>query len=121
MEKQKICIIGGSLTGLITALSLSNLNCEIDLVTGNINQSKKSTRSIAVSDHNFDFVNRLNIYKSSKGVVWPCSIMKLYTEDKNKKFIEIFELNKKKINQNIFHMIESSKISKLIINKIKKN
>ena len=120
MEKQKICIIGGSLTGLITALSLSNLNCEIDLVTGNINQSKKSTRSIAVSDHNFDFVNRLNIYKSSKGVVWPCSIMKLYTEDKNKKFIEIFELNKKKINQNIFHMIESSKISKLIINKIKK-
>ena len=120
MEKQKICIIGGSLTGLVTAISLAKLDCEIDLVADNINKITKSKRSIAVSNNNFDFLNRLNIYKSSKGVVWPCSIMKLYTEDKNKKSIEIFELNKKKINQNILHMLESSKISKLLINKIKK-
>jgi 2-octaprenyl-6-methoxyphenol hydroxylase len=120
MEKQKICIIGGSLTGLVTAISLAKLDCEIDLVTDNINKITKSKRSIAVSNNNFDFLNRLNIYESSKGVVWPCSIMKLYTEDKNKKSIEIFELNKKKSNQNILHMLESSKISKLLINKIKK-
>ena len=38
MEKQKICIIGGGLTGLITAITLSKLNLKIDLITGNINQ-----------------------------------------------------------------------------------
>ena len=36
MKKQKICIIGGGLTGLVTAISLSKLNCEIDLITGKI-------------------------------------------------------------------------------------
>ena len=48
MEKQKICIIGGSLTGLVTAIGLSKLNCEIDLITENINQNHKSNRTIAV-------------------------------------------------------------------------
>ena len=38
MEKQKICIIGGGLTGLITAITLSKLNLKVDLITGNINQ-----------------------------------------------------------------------------------
>ena len=36
MEKQKICIIGGNLTGLVTAIALSKLNCQIDLITGNV-------------------------------------------------------------------------------------
>ena len=61
MEKQKICIIGGSLTGLITALSLSRLNCEIDLVTGNLNQKIKSNRTIAISQDNYYFLQSLNI------------------------------------------------------------
>ena len=39
MEKQKVCIIGGGLTGLTTALCLSQLNLDIDLITENINQS----------------------------------------------------------------------------------
>ena len=63
MEKQKICIIGGSLTGLVTALSLSKLNCEIDLITGNLKKSFKSTRTIALSNHNFRFLDTLNISK----------------------------------------------------------
>ena len=37
MKKQKICIIGGGLTGLVTAISLSGLNCEIDLKNHNLN------------------------------------------------------------------------------------
>ena len=39
MENQKICIIGGGLSGLITALSLSKLKITIDLVTGNIKEN----------------------------------------------------------------------------------
>ena len=39
MKKQKICIIGGSLSGLVTAIALSKLYCEIDLITDNQNQT----------------------------------------------------------------------------------
>ena len=63
MEKQKICIIGGNLTGLVTAIALSKLNCQIDLITGNANLNYKSNRTIAISEDNFDFLNKLNIKK----------------------------------------------------------
>ena len=46
--------------------------------------------------------------------------MKLYTEVKSEKFSEIFELNKENKNENIFYMIENSKIMKFMMNKIKK-
>ena len=66
MKKQKICIIGGSLTGLVTAISLSKLNCDIDLVIGNTGPNIKSNRTVAVSENNFHFLNELNISKSFK-------------------------------------------------------
>ena len=94
MKKQKICIIGGSLTGLVTAISLSKLNCKIDLITGNLVKNFESSRTIAVSENNFHFLNKLNISKSLKKEIWTCSKMKLYTEVKSEKFSEIFELNK---------------------------
>ena len=46
--------------------------------------------------------------------------MKLYTEVKKEKFSEIFELNKENKNENIFYMLENSKIMKLMIDRIKK-
>ena len=120
MKKQKICVIGGSLTGLVTAISLSKLNCEIDLVTGSVNQNVKSNRTIAISKNNLDFLNKLNISKSFKKKIWPCSAMKLYTEIKNGKFSKIFELNNDSKQKKIFYMIENSKITKLMMSKIKK-
>jgi len=117
MKKQKICIIGGSLTGLTTAISLSKLNCEIDLIIGDNNFKTKSNRTVAISENNFNFLNKLKITKFFKKEVWPCSIMKLYTEIKNKDFLEIFELNN---NYKILYMFENSKIIKLMMNKIKK-
>ena len=95
MKKQKICIIGGSLTGLVTAISLSKLNCEIDLIAGDPDKNLKTNRTIAVSENNFDFLKKLNINKYLRKEIWPCSIMKLYTESKNKKFSEIFNFFKK--------------------------
>ena len=64
MNKQIICIIGGNLTGLVTAISLSKLNCDIDLVTNDINKNTKSNRTIAISENNFNFLNKLNISRS---------------------------------------------------------
>jgi len=119
MEKQKICIIGGNLTGLVTAMALSKLNCQIDLITGNANQNYQSNRTIAVSENNFDFLNKLNIKKSLIKEMWPCSIMKLYTEIKNEKFSKVFELNNDNKQKKVFYMIENSKIMKLMISKIR--
>ena len=119
MEKQKICIIGGSLTGLVTAISLSKLNCDIDLVVGNTSSNIKSNRTVAVSENSFHFLNKLNISKSFKKKLWPCSIMKLYTEVKNGNFSEVFELNNDNKKKKILYMLENSKMTKLMMNKIK--
>ena len=120
MGKQKICIIGAGLSGLVTAITLSKLNCNIDLITENLTKNLSSGRTIAISENNFDFLNKLHISKSLKKEIWTCSSMKLYTEDKNEKFSEIFELNREDKNGNIFYMVKNSKIMKLMINKIKK-
>ena len=109
---QKICIIGDGLTGLVTAISLSKLNCEIDLIASNNNQNYKSKRTIAISESNLDFLKKLNISKSLKKEMWPCSIMKLYTEIKNQKFSKIFELKDGHKQKKILYILENSKIIK---------
>ena len=118
MEKQKICIIGGSLTGLVTAISLAKLNCEIDLLIDNANPTLKSNRTIAISESNFNFISKLNISQFLKKEIWSCSIMKLYTA-KNKKFSKIFELNNSNKQKKILYIFENSKMMKLMMNKIK--
>ena len=120
MAKQKICIFGGGLSGLITSIGLSKLNCDIDLITGDINKKIKSTRTVAISQNNFDYLDKLNIFKSTKKELRPCSIMKLYIENKNSKFTNIFELNKNNNSKKILYMCENTKIIKLMLNKIKK-
>ena len=119
MEKQKICIIGGGLTGLVTAITLSKLNCHIDLLAGNINQGLKSNRTVAISQNNYEFLNKQNIFKTKKNELWPCTKMKLYTQDKNKKISEIFEINKESNAKKVLYMSENSKIIKLLLNKMK--
>ena len=121
MKKQKVCIIGGGLTGLITALALSKLNLNIDVITDN-NKAAKSNRTIAISQNNYEFLRKLNIFKFKKKQFWPCSKMKLYDQTKNKKFNEIFYFNNDKIQKKqILYMMESSEIMKKLIKKIKKN
>tara|TARA_Y100000590_G_scaffold382595_1_gene452653 strand:- start:3158 stop:4318 length:1161 start_codon:yes stop_codon:yes gene_type:complete len=120
MKKQKICIIGGGLTGLVTAISLSGLNCEIDLIIGSGNQNIESNGTTAISQENLDFIQELNISASLKKNIWPCEVMKLYTEAKNEKFSKIFEINKTNKSRKIFYMTENSKMHKLMISKIKK-
>jgi len=118
MNKQKICIIGGSLTGLVTAISLSKLNCEIDLVMDNNKKITKSNRTVAISQSNLDFLSKLEISKSLKNDFWPSEIMKLYTENENKKFSELFHLDNIKKEKKILYMIENSKLLKNMKNKV---
>jgi len=120
MKKQKICIIGGGLSGLVTAISLSKLDLDIDLITGNTNKNIKSNRTIAVSQNNIDYLKKLNVFKSTKKELWPCLKMQLYSAGKNKKFFKIFELdNTNRRKGNILYMLENSKILKILEKKVK--
>ena len=119
MKKQKICIIGGGLTGLITAITLSKLDCDIDLIADNFQKNTKSNRTIAISENNFIFLKKQNISHELQKIVWPSYIMKLYSGIKNKKFSKIFELNNNEKNI-VLYMTQNSKIIKLMMNKIKK-
>ena len=120
MKKQKICIIGGGLTGLTTAISLSKLNCEVDLITDNLGKNLKSNRTIAVSDNNLNLLMKLNIFKNFEKEIWPCSIMKLYASSTDSKFLKIFEIDKENENKKIFYMIQNSKLIKSMTDRIKK-
>ena len=80
MKKQKICIVGDGLTGLTTALILSKLDVEIDLI------SKKNTRSqlldsrvTAISEHNYLFMTE-DFNKNEKNLFWPCTDIELFYE-----------------------------------------
>ena len=123
MKKQKVCIIGGGLTGLVTAITLSRLNLEIDLVTDdNLNKKVKSTRTIALSQNNYDFLKKLEINNLLEKNFWPCDNMKLYAENENEKFDEIFEVNRnKKEQKKIFYMTSNSTLIKSFVESIKKN
>ena len=118
MKKQKICIIGGGLTGLVTAIALSRLNVDIDLVIGNTSKNiKNSNRTTAVSQSNYEFLDNLKITPFSKKLFWPCSHMKLYTKNENEKFKEIFAIDQNKKNKKIFYMMNN----KILMGSIKKN
>jgi len=121
MKKQKICIIGGSLTGLITSIALSKLNCEIDIITGSTNANLKSSRTTAISQNNLEFLNELDISNLLKKELWACANMKLYTENHNKKTLELLDFNINKVNKKVLYMMENKKIRNILMNQIKKN
>ena len=110
MKKQKVCIIGGGLAGLITAATLSKLNLKIDLVTGVFYQHTRSNRSTAISQDNYDNLKKLKVLKNFNKTFWPCTEMKIYAEDKNRKLKEIFEF--KTLISRIDHLLIDSKMHK---------
>ena len=122
MKKQKVCIIGGGLTAFVTAITLSKLNLEIDLIVNdNFNKSIDSPRTLAISQNNYDFLNRLKIDHLLYKEFWPCSSMKLYSSEKNKRFDRIFEINKEKKEKKVLYMIKYSNLIKKTKQNIYKN
>ena len=119
MNKQKICIIGGSLTGLATAISLSKYNCSIDLIIDNAKQSSNSSSTIAISQNNLEYFKKTKIFKKTNSFLWPCSMMKIYI-GKKEKFSKVLEYNNEKKIKKILYMFKSSKVKELMLNKIKK-
>ena len=69
MKKQKICVIGGGITGLTVATVLARSNLCVDLVDENFYKNSKTIRTTAISDSNYDFLKKLNISKSESIMV----------------------------------------------------
>ena len=121
MEKQKVCIIGGGLTGLVTAVALSKINLKIDLIGVNTDQNFESNRTTAISQENFNFLKQSNILNLPSSEFWFCSKMKLYSETKNKKISEIFDFSQdKNESSKILYMINNFKIREYLLRKIRK-
>ena len=56
MKKHKICIVGGGLTGLISALVLTKKGLDIDLIVENTSPKNKDLRVTAISEKNMEFL-----------------------------------------------------------------
>ena len=121
MNKQKVGIIGGGLSGLITALCLSKLDINVDLICDTLNFEKKNSRTLAISQSSLNFLKKINFKKFSAKDFWACSEMKLYSKNEKKESEKIFELKKDKLEKKIFYMIENWKMQACMLKSIKKN
>ncbi len=117
MIKQRICIVGDGLSGLMTAAVLAKLSgIEVNLI------AKKSTknadkRTTAISDTNFKFINQ-NITSLRQKLFWPSKKIELFYET-SKENINFLNLNE--ANSNLMYVFENDKIKSVLLKEISKN
>lgn len=120
MKRQKICIIGGGLTGLVTAIALSKLKCEIDLIVSKDKKICNTNRTTAISQNNYEFLSSLGISNLMKEIVWPCSEIKLYADNKKSNIFNMLDTSNSNKKNKVFYMLKNHKITKIMKEKIKK-
>ena len=109
----KICIIGGGLTSLVLAESLSKKGVDIDLIIKNEKKSQKNSRTLGISSENLNLLKNLfpSIYKLGNKI----DKIEIYNDTKNK------ILNFGKPNTTLFYMFKYEHILKNVKKKIIKN
>ena len=116
MTKQRICIVGDGLSGLMTALALNKLEgLEVHLIYGK-NKHSKDKRTTSISASNYEFFNAV-IDKLDKNLFWPSKNIDLFyeTRDQNMNFLNFNEDSK-----NLMYVFENNKIKEILIKEIKK-
>ena len=116
MKKQRICVVGDGLSGLMVALALNKLEgLEVHLITKK-NKHSKDKRTTAISFSNYEFFNEV-IDKLDKKLFWPSKKINLFyeTKDQNMNFLNFNEENK-----NLMYVFENDKIKEILIKEIKK-
>ena len=111
MKKQRICIVGDGLSGLMTALALNKLKgLEVHLISGK-NKHFKDRRTTAISASNYEFFNKV-IDKLDKKLFWPSKKIDLFyeTKDQNMNFLNFNEDSK-----NLMYVFENDKIKEILI------
>ena len=114
MKKQRICVVGEGLSGLMTALSLNKLQgLEVHLISRK-NKLSKDRRTTAISASNYEFFNKV-IGKLDKNLFWPSKNIDLFyeTNDQNMNFLNFNEDSK-----NLMYVFENDKIKEILIKEI---
>ena len=116
MKKQKICIVGDGLSGLMTALALNKLKgLEVHLISRE-NKYSSDKRTTAISASNYEFFNKV-IDKLDDKLFWPSKKIDLFyeTKDQNMNFLNFSEDSK-----NLMYVFENDRIKEILVKEIKK-
>jgi len=116
MKKQRICIVGDGLSGLMTALALNKLEgLEVHLISRK-NKLSKDRRTTAISASNHEFFNKV-ISKLDNKLFWPSKKIDLFyeTKDQTMNFLNFNEDSK-----NLMYVFENDKVKEILIKEIKK-
>ena len=117
MNKQRICIVGDGLSGLMTAAVISKMSgVHVSLVAKNTLKDRDK-RTTAISESNFKFFKE-NILSFKSNLFWPSKNIELYYESSKEK-INFLNLNEKK--DNLMYVFENQKIKELLFKEIVKN
>ena len=117
MSKQRICIVGDGLAGLMAAVVLGRISgVDINLIA---KKEKKNLdkRTTAISHTNFKFIQE-NIVKLDNNLFWPSKNIELYYETSKEK---INFLNLNEAHSNLMYVFENDKIKSILLKEIRKN
>ena len=116
MKKQRICVVGDGLAGLMTALALNDLPTLDVQIIAKKNKLKKDKRTTAISASNYEFFHRV-LGKLDKRLFWPSKKINLFYES-NKRKINFLNFNED--NNNLLYIFENDKIKDILNKEIKK-
>ena len=117
MNKQRICIVGDGLAGLMTAVVLGRIpEVDINLIA---KKEKKNSdkRTTAISQTNFKFIQE-NIVRLDNNLFWPSKNIELFYETSKEK---INFLNLNEAHSNLMYVFENDKIKNILLKEIRKN
>ena len=116
MKKQRICIVGEGLSGLMTVMALNNLpNLEVHLIAKK-NKHTQDKRTTAISSSNFIFFQDI-MNKLDRKLFWPSKKINLFYETGNQK---ISFLNFDENKNNLMYVFENNKVKETLFKEIKK-
>ena len=116
MKKQRICIVGDGLSGLMTVIALNNLpTLEVHLIAKK-NKHVNDKRTTAISRSNFNFFQNI-MSKFDKKLFWSSKKINLFYELNNKR-INFLNFNEK--NNNLMYVFENNNVKEMLFKEIKK-
>ena len=119
MNKQKVCIVGGGLAGLLTSIALSKCGIDIDLISKDFKKKQYFSTTTAVSHTSFNFLkNAISLEKFSKNI-WPINEMEIYTNNKNGKNKKILNFSSENNGKKVMYILDNRFFSITMKNKIK--
>lgn len=110
----KICLLGSNLTNLILAYQISKKKLPIDIYCSAFPSVPNTSRTIAISSENFQYLNPKNTFKFK---YWPCKAIKIYNDKNTNSEI----LNFANVKKDLFYLFYYSDLYKYFLSKIKKS